>query len=100
MPPILVLELAAALAAAAPSPSAVPRGQGREQAVPASWREAAGKEAPAQEPTIESAGAARRGTVCTLRIMRADPRLDRGMVVAMDRPVDSAMVVPSTCAAE
>ncbi len=100
MPPILVLELAAALAAAAPSPSATGRSEGREQAVPSSFREAARNQAPAREPTIESAGAARRGTFCTLRIMRADPRLDRGMVVAMDRPVDSAMVVPSTCAAE
>jgi len=41
---------------------------------------------------------AKSGTVCTLRVLRADPALDPGIVVTMKRQVDAAMVLASPCA--
>ncbi len=38
------------------------------------------------------------GTVCTLKVLRADPTIDPGMVVTLQRKVDPEMVFPSPCA--
>jgi hypothetical protein len=37
-------------------------------------------------------------TFCSIRVLRADPSVDRGIVKALETPVDQEMVVPSTCA--
>jgi len=37
-------------------------------------------------------------TVCTLRVLRADPTIDPGIVVTLKRQVDPEMVSPSPCA--
>jgi len=40
----------------------------------------------------------RSGTVCAIRVLRADPSVDEGIARAVERPVDQGMVVPSACA--
>ena len=40
----------------------------------------------------------RAGTVCVIRVLRANPRVDPGIVRTAERPVDQEMVVPSVCA--
>jgi hypothetical protein len=37
-------------------------------------------------------------TVCAIKVLRADPSIDRGIVKAVERPVDPGMVAPSICA--
>jgi len=49
------------------------------------------------DPSVNEAPE-RSGTVCAIRVVRADPRVDPGIVRAVERPVDREMVVPSVCA--
>ena len=37
-------------------------------------------------------------TACAIRVLRADPSIDRGIVKLAEPRVDPAMVVPSVCA--
>ena len=100
MPPVLVLGCVAALALTASSPSASTGADRRKEAGGVSEARSAGEKAWAQARAGADAGDQIRKTICTLRIMRADPSIDRGMVVAIERPVDPGMVAPSRCAAE
>jgi len=38
--------------------------------------------------------------VCAIQVLRADPSIDRGMVIAIERPLDPGMVAPTRCASE
>ena len=100
MPPVLVLGCAAALALTASSPSATTGAAKRNEADRVAERGSAAEKAapPAREGA--DAGDRNRKVICTMRIMRADPSIDRAMVVAIERPVDPGMVVPTRCAAE
>lgn len=63
---------------------------------------------PALQPADSQTGApfaarvsepsAKSGTVCTLRVLRADPNIDPGIVVTVKRQFDPEMVFPSRCA--
>ena len=96
MPPVLVLGCVAALALTASSPSASTGVDRRKEAEERS----AGEKGWAQVRAGADAGDKNRKTICTLRIMRADPSIDRGMVIAIERPLDPGMVAPTRCASE
>ncbi|PYQ05289.1 MAG: hypothetical protein DMF82_08885 [Acidobacteria bacterium] len=100
MPPVLVLGCVAALALAASSPSASTGVDRRKEAGGISVKGSAGEKWWAQAREGADAVDKSRKTICTLRIMRADAGIDRGMVVAIERPLDTGMVAPSRCAAE
>jgi hypothetical protein len=100
MPPVLVLGCVAALVLTTAATSATTRTGARMNPGRASEPASAGEKWWARARDGADAGDKNRKTICTLRIMRADPRVDRGMVVAIGRPVDPGMVVPSRCAAE
>jgi hypothetical protein len=51
---------------------------------------------PFNAPVEDAASNSR--TVCTVRVLRADPRIDPGIVKQLERPVDQDMVAPSVCA--
>jgi hypothetical protein len=59
---------------------------------------------PADSPTSApfdarvSEPSAKSSLVCTLRVLRANPTIDPGIVVTLKRPVDPEMVFPSPCA--
>jgi hypothetical protein len=100
MPPVLVLGCAAALALTASSPSATTGTAKRKEADHVSERGSAAEKAMPQVREGADAGDSNRKVICTMRIMRADPSIDRAMVVAIARPGDPGMVVPARCAAE
>ena len=93
---ILILGLSGVIGGASPSSPPRTTPERPDEARPAfhqadvrtsSMVDASAKEAPS-----------RSRTVCTIRVMRADPRIDREMVKAVEWPVDQGMVVPSVCA--
>jgi hypothetical protein len=100
MPPVLVLGCVAALALTASSPSATTGSEKRRDAGRVSERGNTPEKASPQAREGADAGDRNRKVICTMRIMRADPGIDRAMVVAIERPVDPGMVVPTRCAAE
>lgn len=100
MPPVLVLGCVAALAVTTSPTSAATRNGSPGRAHRFSEAGRPGEDAPAQARERADAGDRDRRPICTLRIVRAEPSIDRGMVVAIERPVDPGMVVPSQCGAE
>jgi type II secretory pathway pseudopilin PulG len=100
MPPVLVLGCVAALALTASSPTATTGTAKRKEADRVSERGRTAEKATPQAREGADAGDGDRKVICTMRIMRADPSIDRAMVVAIERPVDPGMVVPTRCAAE
>lgn len=59
---------------------------------PADSQTAAPLDARAPGPSASS------GTVCTLKVVRADPTIDPGIVMTLKRQVDAEMVIASPCA--
>jgi hypothetical protein len=100
MPPVLVLGCVAALALTASSPSVPAGAERRKESGRVSPAESTGERWWVQTREGADAGDENHRVICTLRIMRADPGIDRKMVVAIERPMDSGMAVPSRCAAE
>ena len=100
MPPVLVLGCVAALALTASSPAATTGSEKRKEADRVFERGGAAEKASPPARERDDAGDRNRKVICTMRIMRADPSIDRAMVVAIEKPVDSGMVVPTGCAAE
>jgi hypothetical protein len=100
MPPVLVLGCVAALTLTGASPPPTAGADRTRQADRVSPPSSAGEKWRGQ--VRESAGSSNRNheVICALRIMRADPSIDRTMAVAIERPVDPGMAVPSRCAAE
>jgi hypothetical protein len=76
---------------AAGTPSSRPP-EARPALPPADSETSAPFHARGSEPSPKS------GVVCTLRVLRADPSLDPGIVVTMERQVDPEMVISSPCA--
>jgi hypothetical protein len=94
---ILILGLSGVVGGASPSspaPTIAERPNGARPVLPQAdlptwWS----FEVPVKDATSNSQ------TVCAIRVLRADPSIDRGIVRAVERPVDPEMVVPSVCAA-
>ncbi len=101
MPPVLVLGCIAALALAGSSPSATTGSGKRKEFADRVSGQGSDAEKTSPQPREGADAGDKTGKVtCTLRIIRADPSIDRRMVVAIERPVDPGMVVPTRCAAE
>ena len=93
---ILILGLSGVVGGASPSspPRATP--ERPDEARPA-FHQADVRTRSTFDPSLSEAPSRSR-TVCAIRVLRADPSVDRGIVKAVEWPVDQGMVVPSACA--
>ena len=85
----LIFGLISLLGGVAPSPPA---------STPTKVQTEPGRPAPlAVPPQTDLVPASGSGIVCTVRILRADPSIDAGIVRFVERDLDPKMVAPSVC---